>query len=50
MDMIRSSICADTHIKIIRAAIAEALAKAKTAEARKLLCEVLDQCEAGICE
>ena len=45
-----SAICAEAHIKVIREAIAEALAKAKTAEARKLLCEVLDQCEAGICE
>jgi HEAT repeat protein len=50
MEMIRSSICADTHIKIVRAAIAEALAKAKTEEAKKLLSEVLEQCEANICE
>ena len=45
-----SAICAEAHIKVIREAIAKALAKAKTVEAKKLLSEVLEQCEANICE
>jgi hypothetical protein len=45
-----SAICAEAHINIVRAAMAEALAKAKTEEARRLLSEVLEQCEANIYE
>jgi hypothetical protein len=43
-----SEICAEAHIKIVRAAVAKAMAKAKTEEARKLLSEVLKACEANI--
>lgn len=44
------AICAEAHIKVVRQAVAEALAKATTEEARRLLEEVLLKCEREIDE
>lgn len=44
------AVCAEAHIKIVRQAVKDALVKAKTKEARKLLKEVLHKCEMEIDE
>ena len=45
-----SEICAEAHIKIVRDAVAKAMSKVRTEEARKLLSEVLKACEANIAD
>lgn len=47
---IQSAICAEAAVSVVRKAVAKALAKAKTEEAKRLLKEVLDACEEGISE
>lgn len=47
---IMSSICADADLEVVRAAVARAMAKATTEEAKILLQEVLRECEENICE
>ena len=43
-----SAVAAEGHLKVVREAIAKALEKAKTEEARKLLKEVLKECASKI--
>jgi hypothetical protein len=45
-----STLAAEAHLQVVREAIAKAMDKAKTEEARKLLREVLKECENEIAE
>jgi hypothetical protein len=45
-----SSICAEHHLEIVKRAIAKAVAQAQTEEAKALLNQVQQECEAQITE